>query len=429
MSSAGPLAIASPSEAEQVRALRRMKAIPLALLVLAASVYLFARHAEAAPDAWTGWAAVRATAEAGVVGGLADWFAVTALFRHPLGIPIPHTALIPRKKDQLGASLSTFVRDNFLQPDTVRDKVVAAEPGLALGRYLADDGKRARVVGEAAALGRSALAGVDDADIQLLIRNTIFKHATATALSPPLGRLLRTVIADRTHEPLVDVMFRSIHEWLLANRADLIDIIASQGPVAQGGPIRWMHEVIATRMYTSALAFVVEVRHDPKHRTRAAIDDYLETLAGQMQSDPRTIERVESWKLDLLEHEQTQAAVFQLWPTLRRVLDEALADPDSELRSRADDALLDFSGRLRNDADYRAAFDARAADAGVFLIARYGDEAVSVISDTVQRWDGAQASRRIELAVGRDLQFIRINGTVVGALVGLTIHTLSGLVV
>jgi uncharacterized membrane-anchored protein YjiN (DUF445 family) len=414
------------SQAEQVTALRRMKAVPLALLIGAGLLYLFARRAEAMPDAWAGWSYVRAAAEAGVVGGLADWFAVTALFRHPLGLPIPHTALIPRKKDQLGASLSRFVRENFLQPQTVRDRVTAAQPGLALGRYLADENHQQRVTAEAASLAEAALDSVSDADVQLLVRNTLFQHATQTAWSPPLGRALQAVVEDRNHTGLVDVLFRSIHDWLLANRTDIVDTIASQGPVSQGGPIRFMHELVAARMYASALTFVEEVREDPEHRTRAAIDDYLVRLSVELREDPRTIERIERWKLDLLEHEQTQRAVAELWPTLRRMLSEALADPDSELRRRMTGIVADFSDRLCNDEEYRASFDRRAEDAAVFLVQRYGDEAVTVISDTVERWDGKEASRRIELTVGRDLQFIRINGTVVGALVGLTIHTVSG---
>jgi uncharacterized membrane-anchored protein YjiN (DUF445 family) len=368
-------------------------------------------------------------AEAGVVGGLADWFAVTALFRHPLGLPIPHTALIPRKKDQLGASLSSFIRQNFLQADTVRQKVAAAQPGRALGGYLAQPQHQQRLVAEAAALGTAALDGVKDAEIQLLVRNTLFSYATQTAWSPPLGGLLHAVVTDRNHTGLVDVLFRSVHEWLLANRQEIVDTIASQGPVAQGGPIRWMHEMVASRMYTSAVTFVEEVRDDPNHRTRRAIDDYLLRLSHDLQHDPRTIERLERWKLDLLEHEQTQRAVAELWPTVRRMLQEALADPDSELRGRMTELISTFAARLLGEEEFRARFDARAEDAVVFLVNRYGDEAVTVISDTVQRWDGKEASRRIELAVGPDLQYIRINGTVVGALVGLVIHTLSQLVV
>jgi uncharacterized membrane-anchored protein YjiN (DUF445 family) len=418
---------APASQEEQAAALRRMKAVPLALLIGAALLYLISRRAEAMPEAWAGWSYLRAMSEAGVVGGLADWFAVTALFRHPLRLPIPHTALIPRKKDQLGASLSRFVRENFLQPSTVRSRVTAAEPGLALGRYLAEEEHQQRIVGEAANLAEAALDSVSDADVQLLVRNTLFRHATQTALSPPLGRMLEAVVEDRNHTGLVDVLFRSVHEWLVANRADIIDTIATQGPVSQGGPIRWMHELVAARMYTSAVTFVAEVRSDPEHRTRKAIDDYLLRLSVELREDPRTIERIERWKLDLLEHEQTQRAVAELWPTLRRILGEALTDPDSELRRRMVDVVADFSERLATDEEYRTAFDRRAEDAVVFLVQRYGDEAVTVISDTVQRWDGQEASRRIELAVGRDLQFIRINGTVVGALVGLTIHTVSGI--
>jgi uncharacterized membrane-anchored protein YjiN (DUF445 family) len=413
---------------EQRRAsLRRMKAVPLALLVFAALVYVVARIQEAQPDAWGGWSYLRAMAEAGVVGGLADWFAVTALFRHPLGLPIPHTALIARKKDQLGGSLSMFVRQNFLQAETVREKVASAQPSLLVGRALQDPANRARAVAEACTLADTALSQVKDGEVQLLVRNFLFRQATQTALAPPTGRLLAAVVEDRNHTRLVDLLFSSMEDWLRQNRATVVDTIASQGPVGQGGVIRWAHEQIAAQMYKSALNFVVEARTDPEHRTRQAIDDYLWQLAQSMQHDDRMIERVERWKLDMLEHEQTQAAVAQLWPTMRRLLHEALTDPASDLRARLDRTIEDFADRLVEDETFAADWDRRAQDAAVFLVDRYGDEAVSLISDTVARWDAQEAAEKIELTVGRDLQFIRINGTVVGALVGLTIHTLSGL--
>jgi uncharacterized membrane-anchored protein YjiN (DUF445 family) len=420
---------AGPTDAERRTSLRRMKAVPLALLIGAAVLYVVARVQEAQPDAWGGWAYLRAMAEAGVVGGLADWFAVTALFRHPLGLPIPHTALIPKKKDQLGESMSLFVRQNFLQAETVREKVASAQPSLLVGRALQQPGNRARVVAEACTLADTALAQVKDAEVQMLVRNFLFQQATQTAVAPPAGRLLAAVVEDRNHTQLVDLLFASIQEWLEANRSMVIDTLASQGPVAQGGVIRWAHEQVAAQMYRSARNFVMEARTDPEHRTRRAIDDYLRQLAQELQNDPRTIERLERWKLDLLEHEQTQAAVAQLWPTMRRLLHEALTDPDSDLRSRLDHTVESFADRLVQDEEFAAGWDRRAEDAAVFLVDRYGDEAVSLISDTVARWDANEASEKIELTVGRDLQFIRINGTVVGALVGLTIHTLSGLLV
>ena len=421
--------VTGTDDAARVRELRRMKAWPLALLITAAVVYVAARRLEALPDAWAGWSYVRAAAEAGVVGGLADWFAVTALFRHPLGLPIPHTALIPRKKDQLGLALSTFVRGNFLRADTVADKVLRIEPGRRLGGYLADDAHRARVVAEASDLAVTALAGVRDDEVQLLVRNTLFSYAAATALSPVAGTVLAAAVADRTHTGLVDVTLDSTHRWLLDNRDPLIDLIASQGPVSQTGPIRWMHEQVAVRLFEHLVQWVHDVRHDGDHEARAALDRALLRYADDLRHDPRTIERVEGWKLDILQHPQTQAAVSELWPTLRRLLTEALTDPASDLRQRVDRFIADIAGRLRTDEAFRAAFDERVRVAVEFLVERYGDDAVSVISDTVARWDGAEASRRIELAVGRDLQYIRINGTVVVALAGLAIHAASGLVV
>lgn len=406
-----------------------MKLVPLGLLIIAAVCYVVARRAEVEPGSWPGWPYVRAMAEAGVVGGLADWFAVTALFRHPLGIPIPHTALIPRKKDQLGGSLSAFVRQNFLRSETVRQKVAAAQPGTALGRYLAEPRNQELVVGEAATAAIAALDSVRDTEVQLLVRNTLFGHASATAWSPPAGKLLHALVDDRNHTGLVDVLFRSLHEFLVANKPQIIDAIASQGPVAQGGVIRWVHEQVAAQVHRAAVDFVAEARLDPEHKSRRAIDDYLRRLASELQHDPRTIERVERWKFDLLEHEQTQRAVSELWPTLRRLLTESLQNPGSELRTRMRQAVADFGDRLLTDDEFRARIDDRVIDGVAYLVNRYGDDAVTVISDTVARWESAEASRRIELAVGRDLQFIRINGTVVGSLVGLTIHSLSELLV
>ena len=417
------------TDAQRVVELRRMKAVPLALLIFAAAVYLVARYAEAQPEASQAWGYVRAMAEAGVVGGLADWFAVTAIFRHPLGIPIPHTALIPKKKDQLGASLSTFVRENFLQPDTVRSRVARAEPGRMLSGYLGQPANRDRLVAELAALGESALDGVKDAEVQLFVRNTVFSHAASTAWSPILGRTLDAVVADRNHTRVVDVVLEAGRVWLSEHREDMVELIADQGPLSQRGPIRWAHELVAAEMHKSALEFMTEACADPEHGARASIDDALTGLADRLQHDMTTIERVETWKLDLLEHEQTQRAVTELWPTLRGLLVRALRDPDSDLRQRMDTVLLDLSVRLDRDEDYRATFDERVESGAVFLTERYGTEAVTVISETVQRWDGGEASRRIELAVGRDLQFIRINGTVVGALAGLTIHTVSQLLI
>ena len=213
---------ATITEADRRRSLRRMKLWPLGLLVGAAILFVISWYFEKQPGSSWVWGYDRAAAEAGMVGGLADWFAVTALFRHPMGIPIPHTALLPAKKDQLGASLGDFVRRNFLNPDVVRARVAAADPAGRLGTYLQQPAARQRVVAEGAALAATGVRSINDADAQLIVRNLLFQQAAVYAWGPPAGRLLGAVVADRNHEPAVDALFRVARDWVVEHEQQII---------------------------------------------------------------------------------------------------------------------------------------------------------------------------------------------------------------
>ena len=403
----------SAADQERRRRLRRMRAVSLALLVVAAVLYLATLHRG------DGWVWLNAAAEAAMVGGLADWFAVTALFRHPLGLPIPHTAIIPTRKDALGRSLEDFVATNFLAVDVVREKVAAAEPGRRLGAWLADTTHSARVVAEAARLVRAALRGLHDDEATGLITNALVPRLAEQPLSPVAGRLLGQLVADGAHHGLVDLALDGAHRWLGENGARVAEVVGSRAP--RWTP-RWVDSQVSGRVQREAIAWVADVRANPAHPARSALDDLLSRLASDLQHDPATQARAETLKRRILTHPQVEVTVGALWRALRAGMVEAVDDPDGLLRRRGLEALGGFGTRLTEDPVWQARLDGYAVDAVGYVVGGYGKELATVISDTVNRWDGRDASRRIELHVGRDLQFIRINGTVVGALVGLAIH-------
>ncbi|MFZ2383473.1 MAG: DUF445 domain-containing protein [Candidatus Nanopelagicales bacterium] len=414
----------SPADQERQRALRRMKAVPLALLLLAAASFVLAWTMQQRSDAAV-WGFVRAASEAGMVGGLADWFAVTALFRRPLGLPIPHTNLIATKKDQIGDSLGDFIQTNFLTESTVRAKVASSQPAVRIGRYLQDDAHRDFVICELSEAAEAGIESLNDEDIALLIRNMVFRQAGAITWAPPAGALLDAVMEDRAHVPAIDAFLRVVRDWV-RDHGDLITaIVAERGPAQGIALARSVHEAVGRKAHTELLRWAEDAYSDPNSRTRVAIDSWLASLAQELREDPTMIERVEQLKQRLLDSGEVHRVVASLWPATKRLLLEALRDPASDLRRRADAIVADIADRLVEDPDLRGRVDARIERGAVYLTERYGTEFATIISDTVARWDASEASRRIELQVGRDLQFIRINGTVVGSLAGLVIYTFA----
>ncbi len=415
-----PIITANPELDEQRRrGLRRMRSVAVGLLVLAAVVYLLTLHR----SGFLGF--VNAGAEASMVGAIADWFAVTALFRHPLGIPVPHTALIPRRKDELGRSLQEFVGENFLQESTIRERVDAAQLSSRLGSWVGEEDNARRVVDEAATMLHLGLARVRDEDMVLLVREVLVPRFVAEPISPVAGSLLEEVVRDGAHHGLVDLVLEEAHRWLVENRDTFVEVVGERAP--------WwsppaLNERVTARVYVEAVAWVEDIRSDPHHHARTALDSALAQLAHDLLHDEETQERMERLKNRVLSHPQVAVTATSLWNAFRRALMESLEDVDGPLRRRAVEELIAFGALLRRDASLRAKLDGYAADLAVFAVSRYGDELTTVITHTVNRWDGREAARKIELHVGRDLQFIRINGTIVGGLVGVLIHALSILI-
>jgi uncharacterized membrane-anchored protein YjiN (DUF445 family) len=411
-----------PGEAEKRRALRRMKLVALSFLLGAAVVFLVMSLWPGSPT-WTHY--VKAAAEAGMVGALADWFAVTALFRHPLGIRIPHTAIIPTRKDALGDSLGEFVGANFLSEQVVRERLRRVGVAARLGSWLSEPANAERVTAELATVVRGVVAVLRDEDVQAVLEHAVVKRVVAVPWGPPLGKLMAGVVEDGTHHKLVDLMCDRAYEWVKENHSTVLRVVSDRAPTWSP---KFVDSMVADKVYGEVLSFAWLLKTDPNHPMRIAIDKFLAEFASDMQTDPATMARAEVMKEQVLEHPEVQNVIGSTWSTAKRLLLEAAEDPSSELRKRVHDGLRTLGGKLTEDDTTREKVDSWLEGAAAYVVLNYRDEITTLITDTVQRWDAEETSRKIELQVGRDLQFIRINGTVVGALAGLLIYTVAQLV-
>jgi uncharacterized membrane-anchored protein YjiN (DUF445 family) len=407
------------NEQAKLRGLRRMKAVALAFLLGAAVVYALTRLYNDAPS-WVGY--VQAMAEASMVGALADWFAVTALFRHPLGLPIPHTAIIPRKKDALGENLSDFVGANFLAEAVVTDKLYRVGISNRLGSWLAQPRNAERATAELATAVRAVVTVLRDEDVQPVLENALVRRLLEQPWGPPLGRLLAQLLTDGAHHKLVDLLTERAYEWVRDNHGAVLRLVSQRLP---GWSPRFVDELVADRLYGEVLTFAWAVRTELDHPMRKAVDTFLLEFAEDLRTDPEMIERAEAVKQQVLAHPEVQILVGSAWGTAKKMLLGAAEDPSSELRQRVRDGLMSLGRRLHQDTELRSKVDNWLQGVATYVVSNYRGEITALITDTVQRWDAAETARKVELQVGRDLQFIRINGTVVGALAGLLIHTLS----
>ncbi|BDB40355.1 MULTISPECIES: DUF445 domain-containing protein [Mycobacterium] len=412
------------ADAERRTALRRMKAVALGFLVGATVVFLVCRWANmhGTAPAWVGY--VGAAAEAGMVGALADWFAVTALFKHPLGIPIPHTAIIKRKKDQLGEGLGTFVRENFLSPEVVETKLRDAQVPSRLGKWLAEPAHAQRVAAETATVLRVLVELLRDEDVQQVIDRMIVRRIAEPQWGPPVGRVLQTLLAENRQEALIQLLADRAFQWSLNAGVVIQRVVERDSPTWSP---RFVDHLVGDRIHRELMDFTDKVRRNPDHELRRSATRFLFEFADDLQNDPDTIARADAVKEQLMAREEVANAAKTAWATLKRLVLEGVDDPSSALRTRVADAVIRIGESLRDDADLRDKVDGWMVRAAQHLVSQYGVEITAIITETIERWDAAEASRRIELHVGRDLQFIRINGTVVGSLAGLVIYTVAQL--
>ncbi|MDT5218492.1 MAG: hypothetical protein QOF15_597 [Mycobacterium sp.] len=414
----------SEADAERRTALRRMKVVALSFLVGATVVFLACRWANAhgAAPSWVGY--VGAAAEAGMVGALADWFAVTALFKHPLGIPIPHTAIIKRKKAQLGEGLGTFVRENFLSAEVVETKLRDAQVPSRLGKWLAEPAHAERVAAETATVLRVGVELLRDEDVQQVIDRMIVRRIAEPQWGPPVGRVLQTLLAENRQEALIQLLADRAFQWALNADVVIQRVVERDSPTWSP---RFVDHLVGDRIHRELMEFTDKVRRNPDHELRRSANRFLFEFADDLQNDPDTIARADAVKDQLMARDEVNKAAATAWATLKRLVLEGVDDPSSTLRTRIADTVIRIGESLRDDAELRDKVDGWMVRAAQHLVSQYGVEITAIITETIERWDAEEASRRIELHVGRDLQFIRINGTVVGALAGLAIYVIAQL--
>ncbi|MDQ1730291.1 MAG: hypothetical protein QOK10_450 [Pseudonocardiales bacterium] len=412
-----------PGAADAARrsALRRMKAVAIGALVFAAVVYVCC---VVIGDGHGGWPFVQAAAEAAMVGGLADWFAVTALFRHPLGLPIPHTAIIPRKKDQIGASLGEFVHENFLTAEVVGPRVLAANIPRRVGEWLAQTGRAEQLAAELGNVIAGANTVLADEDIRSAVEAFAEAQLRRLPAAPVVARVLELAVEGNQHQILLTHGLHGLRRFLDENREVFRQRVADESP---DWVPEWIDERLFNRLFAGVRKFLADVAEDPDHALRRQFDERLREYAERLHTDPEAAAGLERWKKEVLDHPAVRTALASLWLPLKEAVLRAAADPESELRRVAASVIRQTGVALRDDPELQEKCDRWVLAIMGHVLQHYSGEITGVITHTVARWDAESTSRRLELQVGRDLQFIRLNGTVVGSIVGLIIYSVSRL--
>jgi uncharacterized membrane-anchored protein YjiN (DUF445 family) len=365
---------------------------------------------------------LQAGAEAAMVGGIADWFAVTALFRHPLGLPIPHTAVIVERKDQFAATLGQFVQENFLNGDVLAERIRSAGLTPRLAAWLADEDNAARFAGHAADVVVTLAGTLRDEDVQSVLTAEVTRAAANIEVAPLAGRAVGVMIAGGHHNVLFDSLVNGADRYLETHYEDLRERFEAEAP-------RWLPDVVYgkafDRLYARLRERLAAMAADPDDEARQQFKDWVAGLPERLKTSPELRERGESFKRELLASAGLRDWTSWLWKNAKETLRIQAADPDSELRRRLAGLLSAAGRRLGSDPRLQESLD-RVVESGARRLAdQFHDELAGLVTGTIQRWDAAETSTQLELLLGRDLQFIRINGTVVGAGVGLALHAIA----
>jgi uncharacterized membrane-anchored protein YjiN (DUF445 family) len=400
-----------------------MKAAATGLLVVMGLVFVAARALEHAYPA-ASW--VKAFAEAGMVGGMADWFAVTALFRHPLGLPIPHTAIIPRNKDRIGEALANFLKENFLIAPVVARRMRNIDLAGAAGRFLqAPQGEETRIRRGASRLIGDLAESLDDERLGGLVKGAISSRLKAMEVAPLLGHALASAINEDRHVPLLEAAIRWMARALDANEELIREMVHKRA--------NWVLKLagvdsrIADSIVDGLRKLTIEMGTDPAHPVRVRVEAALVQLANDLQTNAETRARVETMKDDLLANRSVGMWIDTMWQKGRAAIIAAARNPDAAMAGKMGEVLRSMGQSLESDPGMRRSINQFARRAVAGMAASYGGSIVKLVSETVRGWDARTVTDRLEGAVGRDLQYIRINGTLVGGLVGLVLHLLDRL--
>jgi uncharacterized membrane-anchored protein YjiN (DUF445 family) len=416
-------------EATRQAQLDLMKRRATGLLIGATILFIVARAFEARYVVSLGGSItllgiIRATAEAGMVGGLADWFAVTALFRHPMGIPIPHTAIVPAKKDRVGRTLGAFVQRNFLTRDVIENRLRAIHVGQRLAEWLASP-DNARVISKNAATAMSSAAQLmKDEDVQEVIDRGLADRVRGMHLAPLLGKVLTVMTEGDRHQEVLDEVISVAARVVNENSEIIRERIERETPW-------WVPNAVDEKIFKRVLGgiqrLLTELSIDRNHVLRGRFDESLQGFIERLNTSPEFAAKVDGWKEEFLDNDAARRFSASLWQDGKAALAKYASNPESKAPGVVEHALTSFGQKAIEDPELLAKMDEFAVEIAVFLLARYQNEVAELIASTVAGWDPELTSKRVELAIGRDLQFIRINGTIVGGLAGMLIYVISSL--
>ena len=408
-------------EDERERRLALMQRRATGLLVVMTGVFV-ALVLLTGDGGWQGYA--KAAVEASLVGGLADWFAVTALFRHPLGVPIPHTAIIRERKDQFGRTLGDFVQENFLTPDVIIERLRGAHVTDRVRQWLSDRRNAEAIARHATELLVGAADVVKDEDVHRAVEEAFSRGVEALPVASLGGRALRLMTEQGRHQELLGAVLRGLERFLDDNHDALRDRFGQESPW-------WLPDAMEDRVFERLVDGVHNllrsVAEDDEHEVRAQFDAWVDQFVDRLEHSPELQARGEELKRELLAHPELRAWSSSLWGEVKETLREQATRPDSELRQRMADVVLAAGERLHDDPALAAKLDELVESAVCYLAEHFHDEIGKLVTSTIERWDAEETSRKLELLLGPDLQFIRINGTVVGGLAGLAIHGIAQL--
>lgn len=405
--------------------LRHMRRIATGLLLSMAAMFVAGKYLEQYHN--THWGFLRAFAEAGMIGGLADWFAVTALFRYPLGIRIPHTAIIPNNKERIGRTLAAFLRSNFLTTKIVARRVQRMDVAAAMGKFLTSPtGGEGRMRMGASRLAGDIIGALDDERLGGIAKSALKKQLEKLDVAPLLGQLLNAAIAERRHMAVLDSMVKWSAKTLEANEHLIRDMVAEKANTI----MRWtgLDEKLADAIVNGLHKLLIEMAEDPDHPLRAKGEEGLASLAHDLMHQKKMQTKVANWKKEMLANPAINKWIDGLWQQGRESLLKAARDPDASMAGKLGEALTQLGGKLQDDERLKHQINRFARRAIVGTTENYGDSIVALVSDTIGKWDANTITDRVENAVGSDLQFIRINGTLVGGLAGIAIHTIGLLI-
>ena len=417
------------STTPKLERLRGMRRLASGLLALMAAAFAAASCLE---PRWPALSWLRAFAEAAMVGALADWFAVVALFRHPFGLPIPHTAILRRKKDEVGGALADFVVTNFLTREVIAARLSGLDLAKAVTDWLGRNG--AAVAEKGCAFIPRVLDALDDEDVARLIQTQLREHVGSLRAAPALGSLLSVLTADKNHELLIQGMLPVLGRLVEENREQLVSGIESELPIPDrigtipiptSGLKTQVAKYIADKAVDKVQRVLADAAEDPDHRLRVEFTKRLEAFIADLKTSPEFEAKGEELKAELLANPLAGEYTRQVWAKLKRFMQDDAAKPDSEIRRSLTDLVASLAAGIDKDEALRAKLNAGLRSGVTEFVASHAPEAGRVIRDTIAGWDGAEMAGKLEAEVGTDLQFIRINGTLIGGLVGLLLHALG----